>query len=98
LTIPAPRRGSSRSALRVQHESLPVAAGSFVVSMPTQHGRSAIVIFPPGEDSLSDIRHMMGSDGDDQDSAELLPDIRTLRQVSSLPDGGCNLQLYSETK
>jgi hypothetical protein len=96
LTIPAPRRGSGRSAFRVQHASLTVATGSFVMSMPTQHGRRAIVIFPPGEDSLSDIQHMMGTNGDDQGSDERWPDIQTLRHVSALPDGGCKMQLCGE--
>jgi hypothetical protein len=36
--------------------------GSYLLTMPTVEGtgRSAIVIFPPGQQSLQDIKHMLG--------------------------------------
>jgi hypothetical protein len=37
--------------------SLP--AGSYCLTLPTQEGRRALVIFPPGPDSLSDLRGML---------------------------------------
>jgi hypothetical protein len=49
---------------KVQSYTIPI--GSYCMTMPTQEGRKALVIFPPGNDSLQDIRSMLGlDDGDD---------------------------------
>ena len=68
-----------------------LAPGSFLLSMPTVEGsgRSAIVIFPPGEQSLNDIKHMLQKDTIDSD------DVRQLHRVQLL-DGGGGCRLYSE--
>lgn len=46
-------------------ESLTISVGSYFLTMPTQDGRKAIVIFPSEESSLGDIRFMMGPGEDD---------------------------------
>jgi len=67
--------------------------GSFYLQMPTQDGRQAIVIFPPGEQSLEDIRYMYEiQDGGD------LPNVQVLQRVvlNTDSDGdqqGCKLIL-----
>ena len=38
----------------------PIAAGSYLVTMPTTEGRSALVIFPPGRQSIEDVKFMLG--------------------------------------
>lgn len=43
-------------------KSLKIEKNSYVMNMPTQEGRSALVIFPPGEQSLRDIRFMLQLD------------------------------------
>jgi hypothetical protein len=53
-----------------------IACGSFYLQMPTKDGRQAIVIFPPGEQSLEDIRHMY----EVQDSDDL-PNLQVLQRV-----------------
>jgi hypothetical protein len=40
--------------------SMTIAPGSYFVRMPTQDGRHAMVIFPPGPQSLDDIQCMCG--------------------------------------
>lgn len=75
----------------VSQESLYVAAsndtiveGSYVLTMPTKDGRSAQVIFAPGEESLEDIKYMLG----DVEDIE----IRTLQRVRLIGKGeGCRL-------
>lgn len=44
--------------------------------MPTQGGRQALVIFPPGEQSLKDIRHMY-----ELQAEEELPQVQYLKRV-----------------
>jgi hypothetical protein len=46
--------------------------------MPTQEGRSAIVLFPPGEDSLRDIEFMLQGTS---------VDVSVLKSVAALPGG-----------
>lgn len=75
--------------------------------MPTQEGRNALVIFPPGGQSLDDIRTMLGGVEDDDDDDESgsqrrnestttttyhNPDIRTLQSVLALECGGCKMK------
>jgi hypothetical protein len=68
-----------------------LAPGSFLLSMPTVEGsgRSAIVIFPPGEQSLHDIKHMLQKDKIEGD------DVRQLHRVQLSGNGG-GCRLYSE--
>lgn len=47
--------------------ALQIAVGSYVVTVPTQEGREATVLFPPGKTSLSDIKYMMGAGVDNDD-------------------------------
>lgn len=65
-----------------------LALGSYFMSMPTQDGRKALVIFPPGSQSLIDIDYMMGTE-DENDR----PTVQTLRSVSVFPNGTCKLHL-----
>jgi hypothetical protein len=39
-----------------------IVEGSYILTMPTANGRTAKVIFPPGDESLQDIKHMLGSE------------------------------------
>ncbi|KAI2492194.1 hypothetical protein MHU86_22351 [Fragilaria crotonensis] len=68
-----------------------LAPGSYLLSMPTIEGsgRSAIVIFPPGEQSLNDIKHMLQRDKIEGE------DVRQLHRVQ-LSDNGGGCRLYSE--
>ena len=68
-----------------------LAPGSFLLSMPTVEGsgRSAIVVFPPGEQSLNDIKHMLQKDTIGGD------DVRQLHRVQ-LSDRGGGCRLFSE--
>ena len=67
------------------------------MTMPIQDGRKAIVIFPPGEKSLEDIRYMLGMEKEDDDGCvDSMLDIQTLQRVLALPDGGCKLLLQQK--
>ena len=56
--------------------SFHIPCGSFYLQMPTKDGRQAIVLFPPGEQSLEDIRDMYEvQEGDD------LPNVQVLQRV-----------------
>eukprot|EP00546_Thalassionema_frauenfeldii_P016094 CAMPEP_0178899498 /NCGR_PEP_ID=MMETSP0786-20121207/2934_1 /TAXON_ID=186022 /ORGANISM="Thalassionema frauenfeldii, Strain CCMP 1798" /LENGTH=150 /DNA_ID=CAMNT_0020570363 /DNA_START=169 /DNA_END=621 /DNA_ORIENTATION=- len=60
--------------------------GSYFISMPTLEGRSALVIFPPGDQSLEDIQYMLQKDSLDGE------DIRCLKHVGVIENGnGCQL-------
>jgi hypothetical protein len=59
--------------------------------MPTQDGRQAIVIFPPGQDSLEDISFMLGMDEDD----DKRPLVQALHKTVVSEDGTCKLLLRS---
>jgi hypothetical protein len=71
--------------------SLTIAQGSYCMTMPTQDGRKAIVIFPPGQDSLEDISFMLGMDEDD----DKRPTVQTLHKTVVSEDGTCKLLLRS---
>jgi hypothetical protein len=92
LGLRASRRGRGSSIFPVA-SSFIVPSGSYFMTMPTHDGRKAVVIFPPGEKSLEDIRHMLGND---DDGADAKLDIQTLHHVSALPDGGCKLRLQQQ--
>ncbi|CAB9508985.1 expressed unknown protein [Seminavis robusta] len=64
--------------------SLSIATGSYFLTMPTQGGREAIVIFPPTESSLQDIQYMLGSSAT-QD--ETMPAVQQLQRIMSSRDG-----------
>lgn len=72
--------------------SLHIVSGSYLLQMPTQGGRQALVIFPPGDQSLDDIRQMRDSQDDDES-----PKIQTLKRVVVLPgtrgEEGCKFLL-----
>ena len=77
-----------RNSLFVGCTKVAIVPGSYLLSMPTQNGRSALVIFPPGEQSLDDIDMMLGDEGrEGKDVLEL--------HRASVVDGddgfGCNL-------
>ena len=63
------RTGGSCAPLFPKPSSLAIQNGSFVLSLPTQDGRKATVIFPPCPESLADIAYMMGDCGGDDDEA-----------------------------
>lgn len=61
-----------------------IVEGSYILTMPTTNGRTAKVIFSPGDESLQDIKYMLGSDNihDVQ--------VRKLQQVRLIGKGkGC---------
>lgn len=63
-----------------------IVAGSYIVTMPTVEGGKAQVIFAPGEESLNDIKCMLG----DNDMNDV--EIRKLQQVRLTDKGeGCRL-------
>lgn len=45
--------------------SASILPGSYVLEMATQEGRTAQVIFPPGPQSMLDIKYMMGATSDE---------------------------------
>ena len=53
-------------------QSISFAKGSLIMQMPTQEGRSAVVVFPPGQQSLKDIRFMLGADLDEEEKPKIL--------------------------
>ena len=59
-----------------------VEAGSLILSMPTTGGRTALVVFAPGEQSIEDIKYMLGTD-----SVENVG-VQTLQRVKLLAPGG----------
>ena len=81
-------RRSIEKSIFLTVDSYKIALGSFFLPMPTRDGRQALVIFPPGETSLEDIRHMYELRGDEE-----LPQVQTLRRVlleGKMADEGCN--------
>lgn len=83
------KNGASGSIFPVA-TTMVIAPGSYFLRMPTQDGRQALVVFPPGNQSLEDIRYMHQlQEGDD------LPQVQSLRRVVMNNDGGakCLLQL-----
>lgn len=70
------------------HTTMHIAEGSYVIKMPTQANREAIVILPPGQGVLDEIEYMLD---DDQDRP-----VYSLRRITA-SDGGCKLSLF-ETK
>mmetsp|Transcript_12050 Transcript_12050/g.27894 ORF Transcript_12050/g.27894 Transcript_12050/m.27894 type:complete len:157 (+) Transcript_12050:924-1394(+) len=68
-----------------------IKPGSYFLSMPTTEGRSALVVFPPGDESIKDIQHMIGDD--DIEIEEM--NVKQLRRVL-LVDGGLGCQLFSQ--
>jgi hypothetical protein len=75
-----------------------IAMGSFFMTMPTQGGRKAIVIFPPGESSLLDITYMLGtsqtSQHDESEQPETIPNgVQQVHRVVRLHDGSCKVVL-----
>ena len=69
-----------------------IAHGSYFIQMSTQEGRQALVVFPPGSQSLADIRLMKGLEPGD----EIEDDVQTLKRTSLTSNGGCKclLQAY----
>jgi hypothetical protein len=98
--IMAPRHGrdsgggsSSSSRVFPATTSLTVPMGSYVMTMPTQGGRKAVVIFAPGDDSLQDIRDMLGTAENEHDVTNPSVPWHKLQRVTVLPDGGgCKLR------
>ena len=76
--------------------SLTITNGSYVMSMPTQGGRSATVVFAPGRESLMDIAYMLGEDNEESLSAA---PIFRLQRPSLLHEGntGCKLLLQPQS-
>jgi len=59
-----------------------ITPGSYILEMPTQHDRTAMIIFRPGPESLEDIQYMMGGMGGKQ-----IPTTMFKRAIST--PGGC---------
>ncbi len=53
-----------------------IATGSYFLQMPTRGSRQALVIFPPGDESLNDIRHMY-----ELQEGDKMPQLQCLKQV-----------------
>jgi hypothetical protein len=67
-----------------------IVQGSYFIQMPTQNGRHALVIFPPGSQSLEDIRHMYDLQEEDD-----FPPIQSLKRVITSVNGDCKCLLQS---
>lgn len=52
----------SKESLFASTSNGTVVEGSYILTMPTANGRSAQVIFAPGEESLEGIKYMLGKD------------------------------------
>lgn len=72
-------QGLTTKCLLKKPNKVPMAVGSFVISMPTQEGRNALVIFPPGEDSIRDIEYFR--------NGEDCIVIQELHGITSQPEG-----------
>jgi hypothetical protein len=67
-------------------------AGSLILSMPTNGGRTALVVFAPSEQSIEDIKYMLGTD-----SMENVG-VQTLQRVKLLAPGGAHgCRLFSKS-
>jgi hypothetical protein len=62
-----------------------IAEGSYILTMQTRDGRTAKVIFAPGEESLKDIECMIGT----EDFGDIA--VRKLQQVRLVGKGGCRM-------
>jgi hypothetical protein len=82
---PEPRREGS---ILVASKSIRIASDSLIMHMPTQEGRSAVVIFPPGQQSTNDIYFMLGIDPNVEDGK---PEILKLHCSVPAKDGACKL-------
>ena len=81
--IPAVKSRDSLYALSAD-DSDTVVEGSYILTMPTTNGRTATVIFPPGNESLQDIKYMLGL----EEIADV--EVRKLQQVRLIGKGqGC---------
>ena len=86
---------SSSTAAIPAPDQLSIALGSYFLTMPTQDGRKAVVIFPPDESSLKDIQYMMGSGDDDElDCSQVTSNlgVKRLRHVS-VAESCCKMML-----
>ena len=95
-TSPTATTGSQSQRILTVRDILPssttistIAPGSYVLEMPTQEDRNAMVIFPPGSQSLQDIRYMLGMDDDTE-----VPTQRLKRAIAT-PRGGFKILLVS---
>jgi hypothetical protein len=69
-----------------RHSTTVVEPGSYLMIMPTQEGRQAIVIFPPCPESLRDIRFMIGicdEDGTDANEPTMQSTVPSVMQIQA---------------
>jgi hypothetical protein len=82
-----PALNSSRESLYplTADDSDTIVEGSYILMMPTTNGRTAmVVVSPPGDESLQDIKYMLGS----EEIADV--EVRKLQQVRLIGKGqGC---------
>ena len=71
----------NRDSLYVSVSNDSIVEGSYILTMLIRDGRTATVIFAPGEESLEDIKYMLGAD--DLNGIE----IRKLNQVRLVGEG-----------
>jgi hypothetical protein len=84
-TRPLFKKWSSRTSTVVE-------PGSYLMIMPTQEGRQAIVIFQPCPESLRDIRFMIGICDDDEPMTQsTLPTVMQVQAFASTSDGCCKM-------
>lgn len=67
-----------------------IEPGSYFISMPTTEGRSALVFFPPGEQSIQDIKCMLGTNCIDNVG------VQTLQRVMVLDSGANGCRIFSK--
>lgn len=80
----------SRVGFLTSNACLKIEEGSFFLTMPTMDGRSAVVFFPPRDESLEDIKYMLGTD----DLGEV--DVRQMKRARLVDCGkGCILRSTS---
>jgi hypothetical protein len=76
-----------------------IATGSFFMTMPTQEGRHAMVIFPPCPESLKDIRFMLGITDEDEENEPMSQRLTLMKILGFEPtrEGSCTVVLDEET-
>lgn len=82
----------SRRATIESSSDLKIELGSYIMSMPTREGRTALVIFPPRNESRGDIEYMLGDD-------KKVPSLHKLRHFMLTRNGqDCRLVMKKVTE
>lgn len=85
----SPARSKSEGDFFPSPASASILPGSYVLEMPTQGGRTAQVIFPPGVQSMVDIKYMLGATSDDATSS-----LHAIKRFVVLPSGSLQCLMH----